>query len=94
MHLKTLNKFFVVFEALTTAVFCDAMGFKLMFDLTSEQSFIYVRNWLAQLQCPANCEDPDVILVGNKADYKDALVVFKIYTIEIADKCSSEYNIL
>lgn len=28
------------------------MGFLLLFDLTSEQSFLAVRNWLDQLQVP------------------------------------------
>jgi hypothetical protein len=42
------------------------MGFILMFDLTSEQSFLNVRNWLVQLQCNAYCTDPNVILVRNK----------------------------
>jgi Ras-related protein Rab-27A len=44
------------------------MGFILMFDLTNENSFLNVRNWLTQLQTHAYCEDPDVILVGNKSD--------------------------
>lgn len=44
------------------------MGFLLMFDLTSEESFLNVRNWMVQLQTNAYCDKPDVILVGNKAD--------------------------
>jgi len=34
------------FRSLTTAFFRDAMGFLLFFDLTSEQSFVNIRNWL------------------------------------------------
>lgn len=44
------------------------MGFILMFDVTNEQSFLNVRNWLVQLQTHAYCDNPDVILCGNKAD--------------------------
>ncbi|CAF1013385.1 unnamed protein product [Adineta ricciae] len=79
------------FRSLTTAFFRDAMGFILMFDLTSEQSFLNVRNWLAQLQCHAYCEDPDVILVGNKADREEARVVSQSRAKELADKYSLPY---
>lgn len=67
------------------------MGFVLMFDLTSEQSFLNVRNWLAQLQCHAYCEDPDVILVGNKADREDARVISPTRARELAEKYSLPY---
>ena len=79
------------FRSLTTAFFRDAMGFILMFDLTSEQSFLNVRNWLAQLQCHAYCEDPDVILVGNKADREEARVISQTRAKELADKYSLPY---
>jgi small GTP-binding protein len=79
------------FRSLTTAFFRDAMGFILMFDLTSEQSFLNVRNWLAQLQCHAYCEDPDVILVGNKADREDARAISQTRAKELADKYSLQY---
>uniref|UniRef100_H3AZJ6 small monomeric GTPase n=1 Tax=Latimeria chalumnae TaxID=7897 RepID=H3AZJ6_LATCH len=38
------------FRSLTTAFFRDAMGFLLMFDLTSQQSFLNVRNWMSKAQ--------------------------------------------
>ena len=36
------------------------MGFLLVFDLTHEQSFLNIRNWLNQLQTHAYCENPDI----------------------------------
>ena len=36
------------------------MGFLLVFDLTHEQSFVNIRNWLSQLQTHAYCENPDI----------------------------------
>uniref|UniRef100_A0A671P6J6 small monomeric GTPase n=1 Tax=Sinocyclocheilus anshuiensis TaxID=1608454 RepID=A0A671P6J6_9TELE len=39
------------FRSLTTAFFRDAMGFLLMFDLTSQQSFLNVRNWMKNHKC-------------------------------------------
>uniref|UniRef100_A0A8C6XZU7 small monomeric GTPase n=1 Tax=Naja naja TaxID=35670 RepID=A0A8C6XZU7_NAJNA len=63
------------FRSLTTAFFRDAMGFLLLFDLTSEQSFLNVRNWMSQLQTHAYCESPDVVLCGNKSDLEGQRVV-------------------
>ncbi|KAF7663473.1 hypothetical protein LDENG_00210630 [Lucifuga dentata] len=59
------------FRSLTTAFFRDAMGFLLMFDLTNQQSFLNVRNWMSQLQANAYCDSPDVVMVGTKADLRD-----------------------
>jgi Ras-related protein Rab-27A len=74
------------FRSLTTAFFRDAMGFILMFDLTSELSFLNVRNWICQLQTHAYCEDPDIILVGNKSDLEDRRVVESSRAKDFADK--------
>jgi Ras-related protein Rab-27A len=74
------------------------MGFLLLFDITNEQSFVSIRNWLDQLkvhalkmlrravfklilalfcnyQTHAYCDDPDVILCGNKADLEEERVI-------------------
>jgi Ras-related protein Rab-27A len=79
------------FRSLTTAFFRDAMGFILMFDLTSELSFLNVRNWISQLQTHAYCEDPDIILVGNKLDLEDRRVVDSNRAKEFAEKNGCEY---
>lgn len=50
------------------AFFRDAMGFLLVFDLTNESSFRNVGDWLTQLQTHAYCDNPDVVLCGNKSD--------------------------
>ncbi|XP_023607399.1 ras-related protein Rab-27A [Myotis lucifugus] len=69
------------FRSLTTAFFRDAMGFLLLFDLTNEQSFLNVRNWISQLQMHAYCENPDIVLCGNKSDLEDQRQVKEIYLI-------------
>lgn len=56
------------FRSLTTAFFRNAMGFIVMFDITNEQSFLNIRPWLDQLKLHSYCENPDIILCGNKAD--------------------------
>ena len=62
------------------------MGFILLFDLTNEQSFLNIRNWLTQLQTHAYCENPDIILCGNKADLEDQRKVSEERAREIAEK--------
>lgn len=56
------------FRSLTTAFFRNAMGFIVMFDITSEQSFLNVRPWMEQLGLHSYCDSPDIVLCGNKAD--------------------------
>jgi Ras-related protein Rab-27A len=62
------------------------MGFILMFDLTNELSFASVRNWISQLQTHAYCEDPDIILVGNKNDLADKRVITTQRAKDFADR--------
>ncbi|KAG0726290.1 Ras-related protein Rab-27A [Chionoecetes opilio] len=79
------------FRSLTTAFYRDAMGFLLLFDLTNEQSFIDVRNWLEQLKTHAYCEDPDIVLCGNKVDLEEHRVVSEQRAREMAQKYGLRY---
>ncbi|XP_065660849.1 ras-related protein Rab-27B isoform X2 [Hydra vulgaris] len=56
------------FRSLTTAFFRDAMGFLLIFDISRKDTFVNVRSWLSQLQLHSNCDDPAMVLIGNKND--------------------------
>lgn len=67
------------------------MGFLLMFDLTSQQSFLNVRNWMSQLQANAYCENPDIVLIGNKADLPDQREVNERQARDLAEKYSIPY---
>ncbi|XP_030045019.1 ras-related protein Rab-27A [Microcaecilia unicolor] len=79
------------FRSLTTAFFRDAMGFLLLFDLTNEQSFLNVRNWMSQLQMHAYCENPDIVLCGNKSDLEDQRAVKEEDAREFAEKYGIPY---
>ncbi|XP_066993659.2 ras-related protein Rab-27A isoform X2 [Anabrus simplex] len=79
------------FRSLTTAFYRDAMGFLLLFDLTNEQSFLEIRNWLDQLRTHAYCEDPDVVLCGNKCDLEDRRVVSEQRAKEMAERYGLAY---
>lgn len=79
------------FRSLTTAFFRDAMGFLLMFDLTNQQSFLNIRNWMSQLQANAYCDSPDIVLVGTKADLRDMRNVHAGQAKDLADRYSIPY---
>ncbi|XP_048828818.1 ras-related protein Rab-27A-like [Brienomyrus brachyistius] len=79
------------FRSLTTAFFRDAMGFLLVFDLTSEQSFLNVRNWMSQLQMHAYCESPDIVLCGNKSDQDEHREVKEEEAKKLAEKFGIPY---
>ncbi|KAM6965144.1 ras-related protein Rab-27B-like [Aplochiton taeniatus] len=79
------------FRSLTTAFFRDAMGFLLMFDLTNQQSFLNVRNWMSQLQANAYCDTPDIVLVGTKADLQDQRDVHGRQARDLADRYGIPY---
>ncbi|KAM7157545.1 ras-related protein Rab-27A isoform 1-T4 [Molossus nigricans] len=79
------------FRSLTTAFFRDAMGFLLLFDLTNEQSFLNVRNWISQLQMHAYCENPDIVLCGNKSDLEDQRAVKEEEARALAEKYGIPY---
>lgn len=67
------------------------MGFLLVFDLTNERSFLEVQNWIEQLKCHAYCDDPDIILCGNKSDLERNRVVSEFRARQFADRHSLVY---
>nr|6HUF_A Chain A, Ras-related protein Rab-27A [Homo sapiens]6HUF_B Chain B, Ras-related protein Rab-27A [Homo sapiens]6HUF_C Chain C, Ras-related protein Rab-27A [Homo sapiens]6HUF_D Chain D, Ras-related protein Rab-27A [Homo sapiens]6HUF_E Chain E, Ras-related protein Rab-27A [Homo sapiens]6HUF_F Chain F, Ras-related protein Rab-27A [Homo sapiens]6HUF_G Chain G, Ras-related protein Rab-27A [Homo sapiens]6HUF_H Chain H, Ras-related protein Rab-27A [Homo sapiens]6HUF_I Chain I, Ras-related protein len=79
------------FRSLTTAFFRDAMGFLLLFDLTNEESFLNVRNWISQLKTHAYSENPDIVLCGNKSDLEDERVVAAAEARQLAEHYGIPY---
>lgn len=79
------------FRSLTTAFFRDAMGFILFFDLTNEQSFLNIRNWLDQLKQHSYCESPDIVLCGNKNDLESIRAVSQDRAQSTADTYGLPY---
>ncbi|XP_055587204.1 ras-related protein Rab-27A [Uranotaenia lowii] len=79
------------FRSLTTAFYRDSMGFILIFDITNEQSFLDVQNWMEQLRLHAYCDDPDIVLCGNKADLDHKRVISETRAKSLADKYHIDY---
>lgn len=79
------------FRSLTTSFFRDSMGFLLIFDITNEKSFLEVQNWIEQLKVHAYCDNPDIVLCGNKLDMDYLRVVNSTRAKNLAEKYSVPY---
>ncbi|XP_010120323.1 PREDICTED: ras-related protein Rab-3B-like, partial [Chlamydotis macqueenii] len=62
------------YRTITTAYYRGAMGFILMYDITSEDSFNAVQDWATQIKT-YSWDNAQVILVGNKCDMEDERIV-------------------
>ncbi|CAI5448568.1 unnamed protein product [Caenorhabditis angaria] len=79
------------FRSITKQYFRKADGVVLMFDVTSEQSFLNVRNWIASVQAGVD-ESSVMCLVGNKVDlFGSDLTRSSVY--KAGDKLAREFNI-
>lgn len=79
------------FRSLTTSFFRDSMGFLLIFDITNEKSFLEVQNWIEQLKVHAYCDNPDIVLCGNKLDLEYLRVVNSARAKNLAEKYDVPY---
>uniref|UniRef100_A0A1I7U263 Ras-related protein Rab-44 n=1 Tax=Caenorhabditis tropicalis TaxID=1561998 RepID=A0A1I7U263_9PELO len=79
------------FRSITKQYFRKADGVVLMFDVTSEQSFLNVRNWIDSVK--AGVDDATVMcLVGNKVDlFGSDIARSGVY--RAADKLATEFGI-
>lgn len=62
------------YRTITTAYYRGAMGFILMYDITNEESFNSVQDWLTQIKT-YSWDNAQIILVGNKSDMEDERVI-------------------
>mmetsp|Transcript_2864 Transcript_2864/g.4662 ORF Transcript_2864/g.4662 Transcript_2864/m.4662 type:complete len:211 (+) Transcript_2864:234-866(+) len=62
------------FRTITTAYYRGAMGILLVYDVTDEQSFNNIRNWMRQIQQHA-ADNVNKVLIGNKCDMLDKKVI-------------------
>ena len=59
----------------------DAMGFLLMFDVTSDQSLVSCRDWLEQLTTHAYTDSPDIVLCGTRSVTKVKKCFFSVFQL-------------
>mmetsp|Transcript_53480 Transcript_53480/g.48089 ORF Transcript_53480/g.48089 Transcript_53480/m.48089 type:complete len:204 (+) Transcript_53480:164-775(+) len=73
------------FRTITTAYYRGAMGVLLVYDITDEQSFLNIRNWMRNIEQHAT-ENVKKILIGNKADCNDERVISETRAQELANE--------
>ncbi|RWS13437.1 ras-related protein Rab-3-like protein, partial [Dinothrombium tinctorium] len=78
------------YRTITTAYYRGAMGFILMYDVTNEESFNSVQDWVTQIQ-QYSWDNAQVILVGNKCDMEDERVVSTERGRQLADQLKLEF---
>lgn len=66
------------------------MGFILMYDVTNEESFNSVQDWVTQIKT-YSWDNAQVILVGNKCDMEDERVVSTDRGKQLADQLGLEF---
>jgi len=76
------------FRTITTAYYRGAMGILLTYDVTDEQSFQNIRNWMKNIEEHA-AENVNKILIGNKCD----LVEKKVVDTQRGQQLAEGYNI-
>jgi len=62
------------YRTITTAYYRGAMGFILMYDITNEESFNAVQDWVTQIKT-YSWDNAQVVLVGNKSDMQNDRIV-------------------
>ncbi|XP_065529423.1 ras-related protein Rab-3B isoform X3 [Lathamus discolor] len=78
------------YRTITTAYYRGAMGFVLMYDITSEDSFNAVQDWATQIKT-YSWDNAQVILVGNKCDMEDERIVPVEKGKSLADQLGFDY---
>eukprot|EP01083_Nonionella_stella_P161637 529707_1 len=73
------------FRTITTAYYRGAMGILLVYDITDEQSFLNIRNWIRNIEQHA-ANNVQKLLMGNKCDMFDDRVISKDRGQDLADE--------
>eukprot|EP01083_Nonionella_stella_P054191 143134_1 len=72
------------FRTITTAYFRGAQSVLIVYDVTDEQSFLNVRQWVRMIQ--QKVQQCNMIFIGNKADMEEDRIVTKSRGKELADE--------
>ena len=78
------------FRTITSSYYRGAHGIIVTFDVTDQESFNNVKQWLSEIDRYAN-ENVNKLLVGNKSDLEDKRVVDKATAQAFADEIGIPY---
>ena len=78
------------YRSITKSLFLKAQGIIALYDITSESSFVNLKNWLILIN--EECiPDIPIIIIGNKIDLEDQRIIVKEKAIEYAKQKNIEY---
>ncbi|CAG4937904.1 ras-related protein Rab-3 [Colias croceus] len=78
------------YRTITTAYYRGAMGFILMYDITNEESFNSVQDWVTQIET-YSWDNAQVILVGNKCDMEEERVISQERGRQLAEQLGVQF---
>ena len=78
------------YRTITRAYYRGAMGFILVYDITNEESFNAVQDWITQIK-NYSIENAQVILVGNKCDMEEERVISTERGKQLADQLGVQF---
>lgn len=78
------------FRTITTSYYRGAMGILLVYDVTDEQSYLNIRNWMRNIEQHA-ADNVGKLLIGNKADMENLKVVEKSRGQALADEYGIQF---
>ena len=78
------------YRNITSHIYKDADGIILVFDVTSEDSFNQITDWMEQIKNNVSKEEVNLILIGNKCDLEERMVE-KERGEEMAEKLNIKY---
>mmetsp|Transcript_6141 Transcript_6141/g.5489 ORF Transcript_6141/g.5489 Transcript_6141/m.5489 type:complete len:215 (+) Transcript_6141:176-820(+) len=76
------------FRTITTSYYRNSQGVLLVYDITQKETFVSIRNWMAQIQLHADA-NINKVLIGNKCD----LLSKRVVTHEEGESLAREYKI-
>eukprot|EP01083_Nonionella_stella_P147167 463882_1 len=77
------------FRTVTTAYIRGAESIIIVYDVTDEQSFLNVRNWVRMIQ--QKVQHCNMVFIGNKADMEEDRVITKSRGEELADEYGVQF---
>ena len=77
------------YRSITKSYYKNAEGLLVIFDITNEESFNHVKNWINEAK--DNNSDIKIILVGNKIDFENERKVAKERAIKFAENNNLQY---
>ncbi|XP_077424270.1 ras and EF-hand domain-containing protein [Vanacampus margaritifer] len=82
------------FRSIARSYFRKAHGVLLLYDVTSESSFLNIRDWLDQIQDATEEDKVPVCIIGNKVDMREKMAAKRCVSTLHGEKLATAYGAL